>query len=215
MPIGAHIAPLPVGPTQRAATRRALYLDADGTTPGGERANVTVHNISAAGLLLESAVEIAVGQRLGIDLPGAGAVDASVVWNRDDLYGCAFDEPLEPAALAAVELLAAPRGRPRGQSEPLGVRLNRLRRESGRTLADIASALGVSKPTVWAWEKGKARPLPERLAAIAEVLGVDVEALAETESAFGDASSVIEECRARVAEACGVAAGNVRIMVEL
>ena len=48
------------------------------------------------------------------------------------------------------------------------LRLNHLRRERGMTLAQVASALGVSKPTVWAWEKGKARPLPERIAAIAE-----------------------------------------------
>ena len=59
--------------------------------------------------------------------------------------------------------------------EALAARLGRLRREAGLTLADVAAALGVSKPTVWAWEKGKARPLPERLGAIAAALGVEAE----------------------------------------
>jgi len=32
------------------------------------------------------------------------------------------------------------------------------RYEAGLTLKDVAGAVGVSKPTVWSWEKGKARP---------------------------------------------------------
>jgi transcriptional regulator with XRE-family HTH domain len=100
-------------------------------------------------------------------------------------------------------------------SQPLGVRLNRMRREAGLTLADVANALGVSKPTVWAWEKGKARPLPERLDAIAAVLGVAAEELTESHGVGGAAASVIEDCRQRIAAACGTQPGSVRILIEL
>jgi transcriptional regulator with XRE-family HTH domain len=97
----------------------------------------------------------------------------------------------------------------------LGKRLNRLRREAGLTLADVAAALSVSKPTVWAWEKGKARPLPERLDAIAATLGVTRDALADGPEATGVVASIIEDYRKRIADACGTTPAAVRIMIEL
>jgi len=83
------------------------------------------------------------------------------------------------------------------------------------TLADVAATLGVSKPTVWAWEKGKARPLPERLNAIAAALRVDPDLLAPEPAVPRELDAVIAESRQRIAEACGIAPGAVRIMIEL
>ena len=102
-----------------------------------------------------------------------------------------------------------------GGAEALGPRLNRLRREAGLTLADVANALWVSKPTVWAWEKGKARPLPERLDAIAAALGVPADELAQPAASSDQVAEVIEECRARIAQAYGTTPQAVRIMLEL
>lgn len=238
MAIKAHLDQQPIAAlaadSQRGAPRRALWLETSGFFAGagqdGLAANVTIHNISAAGLLLETAVVLEEGDQLALDLPEAGAVIATVVWRSEKLYGCAFAAPLTAAALAAAQLqgfapgvptrpqtvAAAGGGLPAGTktSEGLGTRLNRLRREAGLTLADVAAALGVSKPTVWAWEKGKARPLPERLGAIAAALGVDPELLAAA-PASREIEGVIAECRARIAEACGTAPEAVRIMIEL
>lgn len=203
----------------RGGMRRALWLETSGMVPGGESANVTIHNISAAGLLLETALDLSVGAALAVDLPEAGMVAAKIVWRSERLYGCAFEEALSTAALAATQLQSAPAipiavtRSPGG--EPLGKRLNRLRREAGLTLADVAAALSVSKPTVWAWEKGKARPLPERLDAIAAALGVTRDALADGYEATGMVASIIEDYRKRIAEACGTTPGAVRIMIEL
>jgi transcriptional regulator with XRE-family HTH domain len=229
MAIKAHLdQPVSDSDSQRAAPRRALRLETSGARAGAEgpegEANVTIHNISAAGLLLETELALAEGERLTLDLPEAGAVTAEVVWRSEHLYGCAFDAAIGPAALAAAQLqgfapgvpsrpLTAPGGAAPG--EPLGQRLNTLRRAAGLTLADVAATLGVSKPTVWAWEKGKAKPLPERLGAIAEALGVDPEALAPATGATGEAAQVIAECRQRIAQACGTEPQQVRIMIEL
>jgi transcriptional regulator with XRE-family HTH domain len=203
----------------RRAPRRTLLLETSGLVQGGGRANVTIHNISAAGLLLETALNLAVDEPLAVDLPEAGRVDAKVVWHSERLYGCAFEQALSAAALAAAQLQSAPAGPLVGagaaSSEPLGKRLNRLRREAGLTLADVAAALSVSKPTVWAWEKGKARPLPERLDAIAAALGVTRDVLADGPEATGEAASIIDDYRQRIAEACGTAPSAVRIMIEL
>lgn len=235
MAIKAHLdqqpIAVPAADSQRGAPRRALLLETSGFFAGAGEANVTIHNISAAGLLLETEVVLEEGEQLALDLPEAGAVIATVVWRSEQLYGCAFAAPLGTAALAAAQLQGfapgvptRPHAVPRSSSgampasattgEPLGPRLNRLRREAGLTLADVAAALGVSKPTVWAWEKGKARPLPERLGAIAAALGVDPEVLAAA-PASREIEGVIADCRARIAEACGTAPEAVRIMIEL
>lgn len=226
MAIKAHLDSPTSGDSQRTAPRRALRLEASGLAPDGEETNVTIHNLSAAGLLIETALTLAQGEQLAIDLPEAGVVTAVIVWRSNQLYGCAFQRALGTAALAAAQLQGlAPEPAPgltpaptipvEQASEPLGPRLNRLRREAGLTLADVAAALGVSKPTVWAWEKGKARPLPDRLDAIAAALGIAPEALVATTSSPGEASAVIEGCRARIAEACGIQPSSVKILVEL
>ena len=235
MVIKAHLgSPTSEAPTsessQRSAPRRALRLEASGLAPDGGAANVTIHNISAAGLLIETALDLAVGEPLTLDLPEAGVVAAVIVWRSERLYGCAFERALGPAALAAAQLqgtaLAAaqlqglalagalPGLRP---GDTLGARINRLRREAGLTLADVAAALGVSKPTVWAWEKGKARPLPERIGAIAAALGVAPDVLAETPGAAAPTavSTIVEDCRTRIAEACSTPRHAVRIVIEL
>lgn len=229
MPIRAHLDPRSASDSQRTSARRALRLETSGFVAGSGDANVTIHNISAAGLLIETQLDLAEGDELAIDLPEAGAVSASVVWRSEHLYGCAFDEAISPAALAAAQLQgfapgvpSQPPARPahpasmtRSPAEGLGTRLNRLRREAGLTLADIAATLGVSKPTVWAWEKGKARPLPERLDAIAAALGVDPDLLAPGPAVPHELDAVIADCRLRIAEACGTAPEAVRIMIEL
>lgn len=223
MPIRAHLDPLSA--SERGAARRALQLETSGYAAGSDDANVTIHNISSTGLLIETALDLAEGDELAIDLPEAGTVAASVVWRSEHLFGCAFDEAISPAGLAAAQLQGFAPGMPtqspppatrgRGPVEALGTRLNRLRREAGLTLADVADTLGVSKPTVWAWEKGKARPLPERLDAIAAALGVDPDLLAPGPGIPREIDAVIAECRQRIAEACGTAPESVRIMIEV
>jgi transcriptional regulator with XRE-family HTH domain len=220
----AFKAQLQTGDGQRSDPRRSLRLDTSGRLGGGGEANVTVHNLSAAGLLLETAQELDVGEQLTIDLPEAGAVDAVIVWRSERLYGCAFETALSSAALAAAQLRAQPpvepaTPSPRPVREPfgpgIGAKLNRLRRERGLTLADVAGALGVSKPTVWAWEKGKARPLPDRIEAIAEALEVSPDELQEATVASSESQALIDECRTRIAGSFNIAPTAVRIMLEL
>lgn len=211
---------------QRAAARRALRWDTSGRVADGMAANVTIHNISAAGLLIETAWELAVGERLAIDLPEAGRAEAVIVWRSENLYGCAFAQSLGKAALAAAQLRAGsmpdtgspafPSPASRDAIGPgFGQKINRLRRERGLTLADVAAALGVSKPTVWAWEKGKARPVPERLGAIAAALGVRLEDLHDTGTGDAAANALIAACRTQIADALNIAPAAVRIMIEL
>ncbi len=217
MSIPAHLDPLL--PATPRGSRRTLRLDAPGTTASGEGLAVTVHNISATGLLLESGEELAVGEALGIALPVAGTVRAEVVWVSGALAGCRFDAPLSPAALSAAQLQSAVAtqlsldvGRP---DEPLAARLQRLRRAKGLTLAQIAARLGVSKPTVWAWEQGKARPVAARMDALAAALGVGAEDLAAGESDGGKLGQAIAKARRELSAAAGVGPERIRIFLEM
>lgn len=222
MVLKAHLETLRAGrgsTDQRRGERRALFVEVSGLLPGGLEANVLIHNVSPAGLLLETQAALAVDEKLVLDLPEAGAVRAAIVWQSGALFGCAFEQALDKKALAALQLRssnpAMQVGTPlEAPPEPLGVKLNRLRRERGLTLAQVAEVLGVSKPTVWAWEKGKARPLPDRIEPIAEVLGVGVE---ELEERLGDDkhAALVEECRLRIATAYGTHPAKVRIMIEV
>ena len=99
-------------------------------------------------------------------------------------------------------------------AESFGVRLRRLRMEQGLTQAQVAAGLGVSKPTVWAWEKGQARPTESRIEALAQMLGV-----AEAELLAGRDMSHLAELLARsrdeIARAVGTRPAKVKILIEL
>lgn len=221
MAIAAHLEDKRPSGDKRRAPRRALRLETIGSGPSGGGHPVRIHNASTTGLLLESPVELAVDDPIDIDFPEAGMVAARVVWTSGTLYGCRFDEPLSAAALSAAELKSesgldlGESGRPpQGLGESFGGRLQRLRKERGLTLAQLGDRLGVSKPTVWAWEKGKARPLDSRIGAIADVLGVSREALDEAEGSAG-LREALARSRNSIARAYGIDPGKIRIMIEL
>jgi transcriptional regulator with XRE-family HTH domain len=104
-----------------------------------------------------------------------------------------------------------------------------LRYEAGLTLQQVAIAVGVSKPTVWSWENGKAKPGREKWHAIANALGVppDLIASAATKSALAkvvaldsgargdDRAELIAQGRSMIAKAYNVRTSAVRIFVEV
>ena len=231
MVIAAHMdeaaspATMPAG--QAREPRRILHLDAQGALPSGAKTNVRVHNVSTTGLLLETTILLTIGERIEIDLPHAAATWARVIWTSDDLSGCQFEEPITAAALSAAQLRSAPgeivdlapelarqRGAAAAPGESFGTRLQRLRKDRGLTLAQVAARLGVSKPTVWAWEQGKAKPVETRIDALAQVYGVHASDIVQSRI-----SPVLFELIARskeqIAEAVGTSPDKIRIMIDL
>ncbi|GMN01887.1 helix-turn-helix domain-containing protein [Erythrobacter sp. MTPC3] len=227
MVLKAHLNPSPSVSDERGNPRREMQLQTSAAQAGAAEANVTVHNLSATGMLLETDIALDQGEMISVKLPEAGRVTAKIVWANERLYGCEFRKQLDESAIAAAQttdMLGRARGASSARrsdrkaasqtSEPFGIRLNRLRRERSLTLAQVADALDVSKPTVWAWEKGKARPLPERMDAIADALGVSADELGDT-SVSGQGAAMVQECRLRIAAEYGTDPDNVRIMIEV
>ncbi len=221
MSFAAHLeeTPKPAGKTREP--RRTLRLEALGAVASGVAANVLVHNVSATGLLFESELALAEGERIEIDLPHAGATWARVIWTGGRLVGCQFDAPISAAALSAAQL-RSPAGQgveigPREEplpDESFGVRLRRLRKEQGLTLAALASQLGVSKPTIWAWEQGKARPVKDRVETLAALLGVPASEVLSGRNTHA-LRDLLARSREQIASAYGTSPDKVRIMIEL
>lgn len=222
MSIKAHLEePSEYAHEQRQNDRFYLYLTAKSELADGNHADVEIHNISAGGMLLETAHQLTKDDRLQIELPDNGVTVATVTWVGEGVYGCAFDDPINPAVLSAIQLRAEAPLPPsfrteRNASDFLGIgkKMEQARKERHLTLAQVAAELGVSKPTVWAWEKGKARPLEERLPAISNILGIDVEELTNV-SGPANWSDVVEGNRQAIAAALGVQKSQIKILLDL
>lgn len=226
MPISAHFQETSSTEGHARAKRRRLFLETEGALSSGVQTQVLVHNVSETGLLLETQDDLEIGDSIDLHLPEAGSAKTRIVWASGNLYGCAFDKPLSPAALSAAQLRSVaengvgigPAPLPAGPAaiggESLGERLHRLRKLRGLTQGELALQLGVSKPTVWAWEQGRARPIEERLEAIAMALGVTASDLRPSRSVAG-LPELIARCRDQIAAAVETSPEKVKIMIEL
>jgi transcriptional regulator with XRE-family HTH domain len=226
MAIAAHMdeAPSLAPAGQSRDPRRVLHLDAEGALPSGARTNVRVHNVSTTGLLLETSIGLTVGERIEIDLPNAAATWARVIWTSDELSGCQFEEPITAATLSAAQLRSTPAQALdlTGQTveagvataESFGARLQRLRKEQGLTLAQVAARLGVSKPTVWAWEQGKAKPVESRIERLAAVYGLQTSDLVHSRISPA-LSELIARSKEQIADVVGTTTDKIRIMIDL
>lgn len=223
MVIAAHFEEAEATAGRPREPRRKLQLETRGALPSGDASSVLIHDISATGMLLESPVALAIDERIGVELPHAGETWARVVWHSGKLFGCEFHTPISAAALSAAQLRSAV-GQPvdltpqrRQEAAPdasFGARLERLRKARGISQAHIANRLGVSKPTVWAWEHGKARPVGSRIAALADVLGVGSAELVSP-NGTSELDDLLTRSRDQIAAAVGTTPEKVRIWVEL
>lgn len=198
--------------------RRKLCLEARGAFPSGASTEILVHDISATGLLVESPLPLANDERIAVELPEAGETWAQVVWTSGKLFGCRFETPISLAVLSAAQLRSAGGQsvdiEPRKGGDTFGARLQQLRQEAGLSLAHVAAHLGVSKPTVWAWEHDRARPIGSRIEDLVAVLGVTRAELIDAPNSPRDRDIVVRS-RQEIAAAFGVSAEKVRIWIDL
>ena len=103
MPMLAHFEELPQQNERRRSARRALKL---GVGTGAEE--VTILDLSLTGALLETSVAMLVGANFEVDLPQGGRIEATIVWNSGEYYGCQFELPIAPSVLSAALLQSAP-----------------------------------------------------------------------------------------------------------
>ncbi|MEA3068473.1 MAG: hypothetical protein QOK41_1880 [Sphingomonadales bacterium] len=138
MPMLAHFEELSPKGDRRRSARRALRL---GVGASGE--SVTIHDLSLTGALIETSVAMLVGAAFEVELPHAGKVEAVIVWNGGEYYGCQFNLPISPAALSAALLQSSLRpslGPATGNADPL-TELKELNADVERLSLKMESAL--------------------------------------------------------------------------
>jgi transcriptional regulator with XRE-family HTH domain len=204
---------------KRAAARKRLRLVAPGLRAGGETGEVLVRDLSATGMLLESAEPLAEGESLAIELPRSGSHDARVVWSSGELYGFRFARPLSPAALSAALLRASPPDAAEREEHAPGIhpfpeRMATLREERGWSVEQLARRLGVSRQSVWYWECGRRHPKPGMMRRIENIFGLGERGLSQPLSDRADIGE-LQQWKARIAEGLGVAPDKVKILIEL
>lgn len=106
LPKIAQISSPGVSAERRSADRRVITFGFD-TYDTQSEARIVILNLSRTGLLLQTAAQLEVGERLQIEIPQAGMVDAKIVRRSGDQFAAMFDSPITQAALSAV-LLASP-----------------------------------------------------------------------------------------------------------
>ena len=213
------------GADARQATRQRLSLEAIAHSGRGDGDVVQVHNVSSSGMLLSTALALGVGDEIEVELPGIPDVRACVVWSSGAFHGCAFAveipasalrvvDDIAGAALPAPALNAEPERVPVPLLDSLGERIFQLRKLQGLTLEKLATMLGVSKPTVWAWEKGRARPSRLHLDALARALNVTRSELLAKEP-DRDVTRLVVWCREQIAAALATDSSKIRIYFEM
>ena len=225
---------------KRGTARHQIRLRISGNSTTGDGSDVLIHNLSSTGLLLESAMQLAIGDRIVVDLPEAAGRTAKVAWSGGQFFGCAFDSPLSASAISAAKLRSVPmipleQSRDDGTTEgdkasvaAFGTRLKRLRKEKGLTLVELARRMNVSRPTIWAWEASKSTPRPSKLKALPEALGITENELfgasasperhpqkAKAPSQDDAVRRAIDEAKERIAEEIGTTPDRVTLIIEV
>lgn len=100
------------------------------------------------------------------------------------------------------------------QAGNFGVRLRRLRVAKGVSQSQLATALGVSTPSVSGWEMGRVRPKAKRVHKLAALLGVSVSELLGM-GGEGVLQDEISRSREKIAHVAGTTPDKVRILIEL
>jgi len=76
-----------------------------GLQDGSRFANV--RNLSERGMMLETDLQLQIGETIHVALPGGHETDARIVWQQDHAFGCEFFSRIPTPAISAA-LLQAP-----------------------------------------------------------------------------------------------------------
>ena len=179
MSLPTNAQPLTVPDDRRRSARRRLRLRA--CIQGVDRCfTLEVLDISERGMLFRGTAALEVGDGIEIELngPTERTISGKVVWAQGKSFGCYLERDLTTAEMARALLRARPLPTddtppPLADLRAFGERVRELRQRSPYTMKELAAIVQVSKPTLWKWETGKARPREVALQALARALETD------------------------------------------
>lgn len=84
------------GEHNREAVRDSLLLIATLRRAGGTEHHVRVRNLSAGGMMADSAIDLARGDHVEVELRNIGTIGGRVAWSDGERLGVAFDVVIDP-----------------------------------------------------------------------------------------------------------------------
>lgn len=89
----------PALPERRSSERYLSLLRVGTIIIGGRRELCLVRNVSAGGMLIRAYSEIAPGTKVAIELKQGEPIEGTALWDKDEMVGVEFDEPIDVLAL--------------------------------------------------------------------------------------------------------------------
>lgn len=81
----------------RGADRQSLFMHGDLTLAYMDAPQtVRIRNLSATGVMVETALPVQSGEAFLLELPNVGPVRGRVAWAREGRFGAAFDSQIDP-----------------------------------------------------------------------------------------------------------------------
>jgi hypothetical protein len=82
---------------KRNSSRNDVRITAELLISAGPRFKVAVLNLSQTGFRIETGNYIVPARKIYLTIPGFQSFQARIAWNRRDIYGCEFTQPLHPS----------------------------------------------------------------------------------------------------------------------
>jgi hypothetical protein len=92
----------PISDEERSAHRFRLLLQASAGITETGLVDVSIHDLSATGFLLECDESIQVGTEVSLEIPSVGSALGDVVWTSGRFSGGEFRTPLPSSAIASA-----------------------------------------------------------------------------------------------------------------
>lgn len=91
----------------RMCIRKNVAIDAFIRPIGGSKTLVKILDVSETGFRMQSPSRFDMDKDIFITIPGLQSLEANMVWNRNETYGCTFLVPLHPAILEHISKVFA------------------------------------------------------------------------------------------------------------
>ena len=111
----------------RHAARDSMLLQAPMhrlDTPKPTTVSLRIRNLSAGGLMADCTDTVVPGERIMVELRGAGEVTGNVAWARNGRIGVSFDAAIDPRQARKPVAPPKPRGVPQFRPRRPGLRLD-------------------------------------------------------------------------------------------
>lgn len=213
---------------ERVEVCRPLVFHANENWQGEGSECCAVRSVSRTAIILEIEDKMAQGGAIDLCLVDDVVHRAKVMWVNGSMHGCEFDHPLSDTEFQRLPNTFRLGGTALknehsdvSQKETFGERLRRLRTDRAMSQSHLARQLGVSKVTVWNWEKDSSVPRSQSLEQLAEIFKCSVRELlfGNDPSAFpdegerGSLREALEFYKTKIAAVAGVNTEDVAITI--